>query len=443
MSVKESFSQETKAPVIELNSHLGESAGAKEDFLESLESLSLATNIWQGAFKTNVWGGRYEIHGVMSKGGQGTTFHGEDRKTGSPIVIKVFDFSTASEWKKVELFDREVQTLKALNHHAVPQFVDRLENANQKVVALVMTRVPGRNFEDLLNSEGPLSEKELWRTLHETAEVLSYLHQEGTTFVHRDIKPRNLVVDDAGHVSLVDFGGVARAAAEGASTIVGTFGYMAPEQLYGSSTPASDIYALGTTLLKLATGKEPEDLPRDGLRILVDKAAPQLSAPLRTLLTRMTSADPKDRPANGKALLNQLSAIVSEGEQNNPKSGSTENAKSPHVDVKWSPKRSQDADHLISHTSGVVSIAVGMLGLVATVAIGDVILPLVFQLLKTFSSANGKTKWAQLQNKTAKGVGIIKRDFAGSIERGSQTLEEFQVRQKKRRMIRRKPPKKS
>ena len=109
-------------------------------------------------------------------------------------------------------------------------------------------------------------------------EILDYLHTRTPSVVHRDIKPSNIVrAPNDGRCSLVDFGGVLDAAREkGGSTIVGTFGYMAPEQLHGQAVPATDIYALGATIVALAGGIEPEDVPRKGLRMDLDKHLPSL-----------------------------------------------------------------------------------------------------------------------------------------------------------------------
>jgi hypothetical protein len=128
-----------------------------------------------------------------------------------------------------------------------------------------------------------------------------------------------------GKIALVDFGGVLDAARDkGGSTIVGTFGYMAPEQLHGQATPATDIYSLGATIVALAGGIEPEDVPRKGLRMDLDAHLKAIDPGLRRALAAMTDPDPDARPQRARdviALLakatkskSQSTALVKKGE---------------------------------------------------------------------------------------------------------------------------------
>lgn len=119
--------------------------------------------------------------------------------------------------------------------------------------------------------------------------------------IHRDIKPSNLVRAPDGKLALVDFGGVLDAARDkGGSTVVGTFGYMAPEQLHGQVTAATDLYALGATIVSLAGGIEPEDVPRKGLRMDLARHLPTLEPGLRDVLVEMTDPDPDKRPQRAR-----------------------------------------------------------------------------------------------------------------------------------------------
>src|SRR6185369_6364051 len=104
-----------------------------------------------------------------------------------------------------------------------------------------------------------------------------------------------------GKCSLVDFGAVRDAAREqGGSTMIGTFGYMAPEQLHGQAVPATDIYALGATIVALAGGIEPEDVPRKGLRMNLERHLPALDPSLRAVLSAMTDPEPDKRPQRAR-----------------------------------------------------------------------------------------------------------------------------------------------
>src|SRR5262249_33753082 len=165
---------------------------------------------------------------------------------------------------------------------------------------LVMQRAPGENLRDL-TARRRLSQLELRDVLIRVLEILDYLHARTPAVVHRDIKPSNIVRAPDGKVALVDFGGVLDAARDkGGSTIVGTFGYMAPEQLHGQATAATDLYALGATIVALAGGVEPEDVPRKGLRMDLAKHLPTLDAGFRNALVAMTDPDPDHRPTRAR-----------------------------------------------------------------------------------------------------------------------------------------------
>jgi serine/threonine protein kinase len=163
-----------------------------------------------------------------------------------------------------------------------------------------MPRMPGDNLREL-SARRRLSELELRDVLIRTLEILDYLHGRAPAVIHRDIKPSNLVRSPDGTIALVDFGGVLDAAREsGGSTVVGTFGYMAPEQLHGQVTAATDLYALGATIVALAGGIEPEDVPRKGLRMDLDRHLPGLEPGLRAVLAAMTEPEPDKRPQRAR-----------------------------------------------------------------------------------------------------------------------------------------------
>jgi serine/threonine protein kinase len=122
---------------------------------------------------------------------------------------------------------------------------------------------------------------------------LVYLHSQSPSVVHRDIKPNNLIWGEDDQIHLVDFGAVqAEVTAGRTMTVVGTYGYMPPEQFGGRTVPASDLYGLGTTLLFLLTGTNPGDLPRKGLQLQFQEYV-QIDHPLKQWLKRMveTSLD--------------------------------------------------------------------------------------------------------------------------------------------------------
>jgi serine/threonine protein kinase len=197
-------------------------------------------------------------------------------------------------WKSFELHEREAKVLGQLRHAGVPRLFGALEEPSG-VFNLVMQRMPGDNLRDLAKRKR-LSELELKDVLIRGLEILDYLATRSPPVVHRDIKPSNLVRDSDGTLALVDFGGVADVGEGAGSTLVGTYGYMAPEQLHGQATPATDLYALGATIVSLAGGVEPEDVPRKGLKMDLAKHLPSMAPGLRRVLEAMVEPDPEQRP---------------------------------------------------------------------------------------------------------------------------------------------------
>jgi serine/threonine protein kinase len=246
-------------------------------------------------------GGRFRLGPRLGKGSQGEIFLARDEraKRGEPDEVVVKRLTPRGTWKSFELFEREAKVLAQLRHPGVPRHLATLEEP-PGTFNLVMQRVPGENLRDLTQRRR-LSETELRDVLIRCLEILDHLHTRTPSIVHRDIKPSNIVRAPDGRCSLVDFGGVLDAARDkGGSTIVGTFGYMAPEQLHGEAKPATDLYALGATIVALAGGVEPEDVPRKGLRMDLDRHLPALDPGFRAALTAMTDPDPDKRPQRAR-----------------------------------------------------------------------------------------------------------------------------------------------
>lgn len=246
-------------------------------------------------------GGRYRLGPRLGRGSQGEIFLARDDKAkpGDDKEVIVKRITPRGTWKSFELFEREGKVLSQLRHAGVPRYLATLEEP-PGTFNLVMQRAPGEDLRELTKRRR-LSQLELRDVLIRSLEILDYLHTRSPPVVHRDIKPSNLVRAPDGKIALVDFGGVLDAARDkGGSTMVGTFGYMAPEQLHGQVTPATDLYALGATIVALAGGIEPEDVPRKGLRMDLAKHLPALDPALRAVLVEMTDPDPDKRPQRAR-----------------------------------------------------------------------------------------------------------------------------------------------
>lgn len=218
---------------------------------------------------------RYTIlHQLGKKSGRRTLLV-SDRETGQLAIVKLLTFSSDFAWEDLKLFEREAETLKTLEHPAIPSYIDYFElESKSKGYALVQTYVEGKSLEEYMQSGRIFTEKELKNIAKQLLEILIYLHAQYPPVIHRDIKPSNIILTEAaknqvGKIYLVDFGSVQTLASKAGKTVtvVGTYGYMPPEQFGGYATPASDLYSLGATLIALATGIHPADLPQQGMRM--------------------------------------------------------------------------------------------------------------------------------------------------------------------------------
>jgi serine/threonine protein kinase len=186
------------------------------------------------------------------------------------VVVKLLAVGGDIEWGDLRLFEREGQILKQLNHPRIPRYRDYFALDERTLwFGLVQEYIPGASLKHLLDKGKRFTEAEIENIARQTLQILIYLHELNPPLLHRDIKPSNLILGEDNSIYLVDFGAVQdRVASEGISfTVVGTYGYTPLEQFGGRSVPASDIYALGATLIHLLTRTPPADLPSRDLNI--------------------------------------------------------------------------------------------------------------------------------------------------------------------------------
>lgn len=242
---------------------------------------------------------RYAIMEPLGKGAQASTFRGIDRETGEHVAIKVLSLGKQVDWQNFDRFEREIAILRALDHPGIPRFRASFASEASGDYFLVMDLIEGRSLASLLREPAVFDEARLRGILVGLLDILAYLHGRTPAVIHRDINPANVLL--AGErVVLVDFGVVRLASAERGTTrvgtSVGTFGYMAPEQLHGEASERSDLYGVGTTLVACATGIEADALPHAGLAIDFD--AIRVPAGLRGVLEALLRPDPRERPAS-------------------------------------------------------------------------------------------------------------------------------------------------
>ncbi|MBH8564227.1 serine/threonine protein kinase [Nostoc sp. CENA67] len=220
--------------------------------------------------------GRYQVQRQLGRQTSRRTLLALDLHTSKQVVVKLLYLGQDFDWQDLKLFEREAETLKTLDHLAIPRYLDyfELDTPNDKGFGLVQSYVEGKSLEEHLQAGRTFSEAEVKELARSLLSILSYLHQKQPPVIHRDIKPSNILLtnrsgNSVGEVYLVDFGSVQTLAAQEGSTItvVGTYGYMPPEQFGGRTTPASDLYSLGATLIYLVTGLHPTELPQQELQI--------------------------------------------------------------------------------------------------------------------------------------------------------------------------------
>ena len=261
-----------------------------------------------------ILGQRYEVQQQPGKQPGRQTLLARDLQTEELIVIKLLSLGNDFEWQHLKLFEREAETLKALSHPAIPRYLDYLEvdSPNNKEFALVQSYVEGKTLEQHLKAGRTFSEAEVKELATALLKILHYLHEHDPPVIHRDIKPSNILLtnrsgNSVGQVYLIDFGSVQTIAAQegGTITVVGTYGYMPPEQFGGRATPASDLYSLGATLIYLITGRHPTELPQKDGRIQFQQVA-NLEATFRDWLEWLTEPSLNRRLTSAREALQAL-----------------------------------------------------------------------------------------------------------------------------------------
>jgi len=269
---------------------------------------------------------KYRIIETLGQGGNGITYKAEDLKSSEQVALKALSLHHMSDWKQMELFDREAQTLASLNHPGIPKYLDyfQVDTPEDRGFYIVQQLVVGKSFAELVKNGWRSNEAGVRNIAVQVLKILIYLQKLTPPVFHRDIKPQNLIGGKDGKVYLVDFGAVQntyRSTFSYGSTVVGTFGYMAPEQFQGQALPATDLYGLGATLLFLLTHRSPADLPTDRLKISFRKRV-HISEQFADWLEKMLEPDAEDRfvsAASALAALQRSKVVLSKSRQPIPR----------------------------------------------------------------------------------------------------------------------------
>ena len=211
----------------------------------------------------SVLGERYEIGGVLGRGGMAEVHRGRDLRLGREVAVKVLRQDLARDPSSQVRFRREAQAAASLNHPAIVAVYDTGEDrtASGATPYIVMEYVEGDTLRDVLRREGRLSPERAMSLTADICAALDFSHRNG--IVHRDVKPGNVMITPQGTVKVMDFG-IARAVSDSAATmtstaaVIGTAQYLSPEQARGEGVDArSDVYSAGCLLYELVTGTPP------------------------------------------------------------------------------------------------------------------------------------------------------------------------------------------
>ncbi len=274
--------------------------------------------------------GPYELVATLGVGGMGEVYRARDARLGRDVALKVLGEEVATDPARLRRFEHEARAASALSHPNIVTVYDI--GVSETVPYIAMEYIIGRTLRELLQS-GPMPTKKLLDVAVQIAQGLARAHEAG--IVHRDLKPENVIVSEHGVVKILDFGlaKLSRSPVEGEAggalstatagtqpgVLLGTYGYMSPEQARGLAVDfRSDQFSFGSVLYEMAAGRrafegktpmdtlsavlnaEPEPRPPRGTRI---------PAPVRWIVERCLSKDPKDRYASTEDLARDLAAV--------------------------------------------------------------------------------------------------------------------------------------
>ena len=269
------------------------------------------------------WGtvvaGRYRVEDLQAFDGMGALYRARDTERGVPCALRVLPEIYAREPEVMDRFIRDAQAAQELKHPNIAQVFD-IGKLDDGSVYAVTELLDGQNLATVIQEEGRISAGRAVHVASQVSRALGTAHESG--IIHRDFKPSNIVLvaqeGDLDFVKVVDFGICSHVDNEPSMTsstqelIVGSPDYMAPEQAAGAEAdPASDIYALGSVLFEMLTGRLPFK-GRNAIDVLIQKGArdaprvadiaPDVPEGLSDVIAACLSRRPEDRPKSMRVL---------------------------------------------------------------------------------------------------------------------------------------------
>ena len=269
------------------------------------------------------WGtvvaGRYRVEDLQEFDGMGALYRARDTERGVPCALRVLPEIYAREPEVMARFIRDAQAAQELKHPNIAQVFD-IGKLDDGSVYAVTELLDGQNLATVIQEEGRISAGRAVHVASQVSRALGTAHESG--IIHRDFKPSNIVLvaqeGDLDFVKVVDFGICSHVDSEPSTTssqqelIIGSPDYMAPEQAAGAeANPASDIYALGSVLFEMLTGRLPYK-GRNAIDVLIQKGArdaprvtdlaPDVPEALADVVAACLSRRPEDRPPSMRVL---------------------------------------------------------------------------------------------------------------------------------------------
>ena len=264
---------------------------------------------------TAALGGRYELRGVLGRGGMAEVHDGWDTRLSRPVAIKLLYPALAADEVTRRRFENEARAAAALNHPNIVAVHDSGEDHGTPYI--VMERLPGPTLADEIEA-GPLSAERVRWVLADLLGALTAAHAAG--ILHRDIKPGNVLITTSGTAKLADFG-IAKtggAAHTRVGMVFGTANYLSPQRITGRpASPSDDLYALGVLGYEALTRQLPfeRDHPVATMRAVLEEPLmpiamlrPDVDPALIQVLERAMSRDPAYRFADAAAMRAALHA---------------------------------------------------------------------------------------------------------------------------------------
>jgi len=262
---------------------------------------------------------RYALARPLGGGGMAKVYLAHDEVLDRDVAIKLLREQYSDDEEFVERFKREAQSAAGLTHPNIVSIFDRGRSEGGDYY-IAMEYVPGGTLKERLVRDGALSPGVAAGVAEQIADALAAAHEKGV--IHRDIKPQNVLVTRSGDVKVTDFG-IARAASSSVvtatSVVLGTAGYMSPEQARGEPVgPASDLYSVGVVLYEMLTGNLPFEAESPFALAMQHvnqpppsprAANPEVPEALDAITMKLLAKDPKDRYQSANALAGDLERV--------------------------------------------------------------------------------------------------------------------------------------